>query len=266
MPNPTSRRDARKLIRAPSKEFLLVLLAICVGLLGCFGYSILFVSSRGSVTALTVSGWHLKHIGLAVHNYAAAHHNQLPPAVVADKAGRPLYSWRVVLLPYFDEDDCNAIHKEFHLDEPWDSDHNITLSRRTPGVYRSPLTRREDEVGLTFYQAFTGPGTAFERPGLTWNDFPDGTSNTFLAAEAAEQVPWSKPADLVYDPDGPLPKLGGWFSKPIYWGRSNIVTGKIPGFNVCLADGSWLFIPSDTDATALRARITRNGGEQLGPP
>jgi hypothetical protein len=125
------------------------------------------------------------------------------------------------------------------------------------------MIRPEEDVGLTFYQAFTGPGTAFERPELTWHDFPDGTSNTFLAAEAAVQVPWSKPADLVYDPDGPLPELGGWFSRPIYWGRSNIVTGKIPGFHVCFADGSWRFIPADTDEATLRAWITRNGGEKL---
>jgi hypothetical protein len=93
MPDSTSPGSTQKSNRAPSTEFLLVLLAIFVGLLICFGYSILFVSARGSVTARTMSGWHLKHIGLAVHNYAEAHHNQLPPPVVVDKAARPLYSW-----------------------------------------------------------------------------------------------------------------------------------------------------------------------------
>jgi hypothetical protein len=37
------------------------------------------------------------------------------------------------------------------------------------------------------------------------NDFPDGTSNTFLFAEAANAVPWSKPADMAVTPNGPLP-------------------------------------------------------------
>src|SRR6516225_7607985 len=108
MPNPLSPRDARKATRGPSKEFWLFLLAIGVGLLGCFGYSILFVNSHGSAAARTISSWNLKLIGLAIHNYAEAHHNELPPAVVTDKVGRPLYSWRVVLLPYFKDDDCSA--------------------------------------------------------------------------------------------------------------------------------------------------------------
>jgi hypothetical protein len=33
----------------------------------------------------------------------------------------------------------------------------------------------------------------------------DGTSNTFLFAEAQTPVPWSKPADMVIAPNGPLP-------------------------------------------------------------
>ena len=41
--------------------------------------------------------------------------------------------------------------------------------------------------GLTRYQVFVGPGTGFERPGLTLeDDFPDGLGNIMLAVEAAE--------------------------------------------------------------------------------
>ena len=59
-----------------------------------------------------------------------------------------------------------------------------------------------------------GKGTAFEgTQGLSLeNDFPDGTANTILVVEAGEAVPWTKPADLAYDPDGPLPPPGGVFS------------------------------------------------------
>jgi hypothetical protein len=32
-----------------------------------------------------------------------------------------------------------------------------------------------------------------------------------MVVEAAEAVPWTKPADLPYDPKQPLPKLGGMF-------------------------------------------------------
>src|SRR5262249_30213999 len=116
---------------------------------------------------------------------------------------------------------------------------------------------------LTFCQVFTGPGTPFEikeGPRLT-QDFPDGTSNTLLIAEAAEPVPWTKPADLVYDPDGPLPGLGGVFKG----GSPLSGAPRTVGFTVAGADGSVRFcyhpyLPSEA---AIRSAITRNGGEPV---
>jgi hypothetical protein len=39
--------------------------------------------------------------------------------------------------------------------------------------------------------------------------FPYGTSNTLLFVETGEPVPWTKPAELPFDPVGPLPALRG---------------------------------------------------------
>ncbi len=62
----------------------------------------------------------LQQIGLAMHNYHDRH-KTFPPAYTVDKAGKPLLSWRVLILPYLDQE---ALYKEFHLDDPWDSVHN----------------------------------------------------------------------------------------------------------------------------------------------
>src|SRR5438067_2250340 len=63
---------------------------------------------------------HLLQIGLALHRYYQAH-GGLPPAAVQSKDGRPLYSWRVLVLPYLEE---QALYEQFDLDEPWDGPHN----------------------------------------------------------------------------------------------------------------------------------------------
>jgi hypothetical protein len=89
-----------------------------------------------------------------------------------------------------------------------------------------------------------GPGPRFPA------DITDGTSNTILVAEAATAVPWTKPDELIYDPNGPLPPLGGHF------------TG---GFQVVMADGSVHWVSKSVSETTLRAAITRGGGEVLGP-
>ena len=75
-----------------------------------------------------------KQIGLAIHNYIAVH-DSFPPAFTQDKAGKPLLSWRVLILPYLEQD---ALFKEFHLDEAWDSPHNKALIARMPVTYRCP--------------------------------------------------------------------------------------------------------------------------------
>ena len=57
----------------------------------------------------------MKQLGLAMHSYAATH-GRLPPAVVYGKDGQPLYSWRVLLLPFIEQ---SELYQQFHLDEAW---------------------------------------------------------------------------------------------------------------------------------------------------
>jgi hypothetical protein len=206
-------------------------------------------------------GWansthHLHYIGLAMQLYYVKH-DQLPPAVVRDKEGRPLYSWRVLLLPYLDMEDR---YREFKLDEPWDSPHNKKLLDYTPWCYR-PARGANDGPGLTRYQVLVGPGTAFEKEGQQWADFPDGRENTLLVVEAGEPVPWSKPADLAYDPARPLPPLGGVFTKPVHFFGFEV--GRREGFATAFADGTIRFLDARTEEATQRALITRNGGEPV---
>src|SRR5207245_486756 len=94
-------------------------------------------------------------------------------------------------------------------DEAWDSPHNQKLLAQMPKLFADPNVDTMEPA--TVYQAFAGPGAFFEgTKELSFGaDFPDGTSNTLMIAEAAKPVPWTKPEDLPYDPAKPLPKLGG---------------------------------------------------------
>ena len=116
--------------------------------------------------------------------------------------------------------------------------------------------------GETPWQGFVGPGTAFE-PGkkLTLaNDFPDGVSNTILVVEAQQQVPWSKPADLPYGPDIPLPPLGQSYPRRGDFPFCCPVQGE-PKYLACMADGTVLMIMADLSEERLRSLIVRNDGK-----
>ncbi len=187
----------------------------------------------------------LKQLALALHNYNDTYRS-MPPHAVYDPDGKPTLSWRVLLLPYLGQ---NALYREFRLNEPWDSAHNKKLLARMPAVFRAP-SDRPPPAGHTFYQAFVGKGAAFEgKKGLRLPaDFPDGTSNTMVLAEAARAVPWTKPDDLAYQPGKAPPELGGLFP---------------PGFHAAFVDGSVRFFRKPLKEATLHCYITRNGGEVI---
>jgi RNA polymerase sigma factor (sigma-70 family) len=198
----------------------------------------------------------LKMIGLAMHNYASIN-GHFPAAATTSADGKPLLSWRVAILPFLEE---NPLYNQFHLNEPWDSAHNKALLSRMPATY-APRVGADLRKGLTAFQAFVGPGALFEEgKGSGFAEILDGTSNTMAVAETAKPVPWTKPDDLPFDRNAPLPKLGG----------------ELPaeGLLVLFADGSVRYFAGKAlDDDIFRAAITRAGSEVVdinnlvvGPP
>ena len=200
----------------------------------------------------------LKEIGLALDMYRQDH-GRFPPSVVYSPDGRPLYSWRVLILPYLDQ---QWLYDEFDRNEAWDSPHNRELLARRPSVY-DPVGVATDPT-MTYYQVFNGAGAAFEgRQGLTLTDFPDGPERTLLVVEASDPVPWTKPIDLTYQRGTPLPPVGGVFK-----GKSQPSGfGDFDGCTVVFADTHVQFIPRESlGGAGFPALITRNGMEPNNDP
>jgi hypothetical protein len=189
----------------------------------------------------------LMSLALGMHEYLDQY-GLFPPAAILNKSGKALLSWRVLILPHVGEE---KLFREFKLHEPWDSPHNRKLLSRMPAVYAAPGVKTR-EPHTTFYQVFTGKDTMFEGPrGIRIVDVPDGTTNTILLIEAGPPVPWTKPADLVYDVKKPLPALGGVFPD---------------GFCLALADGSARFCKRRFHENVLRLMITRNDAQPFPGP
>ena len=76
----------------------------------------------------------LRVIGLALQSYHASY-GCYPPAYTTDVTGRPMHSWRALILPYAGEE---ALFQTYRLDEPWDGPNNSRLAGRMPAVYGCP--------------------------------------------------------------------------------------------------------------------------------
>jgi hypothetical protein len=217
----------------------------------------------------------LKQIGLAFHNYHAQHDRFPSPTMFGGQSGKVPYSWRVALLPLLDQQE---LYKQYNFNEPWDGPTNRALLDKMPAVYAYPgLDGRPSSTTESAYFVLTGPGTALStdspasgagmaaemeggiaagaNAGANAPPAPtvpqlslitDGTSNTLLVVEAKRAIPWTKPEDIPFAADQPLPRLGGFASR---------------GFDTLFCDGSVRFILDSIDENVLRALITRAGGE-----
>jgi hypothetical protein len=188
----------------------------------------------------------LKQIAIALHSYHDAM-GSLPPAAVVDKTGRPLLSWRVLILPYVEQ---GPLYQRFKLDEPWDGPTNKKLIDPMPKVFAAPFPTAA-KATETHYQAFVGRGAAFDLlKGPTLVQFTDGNSNTVLVGTAAKAVPWTKPDDMAFDPAGDMTTVLGFFPDVAH---------------VAFGDGSVRAVPKTITRQRLRALVTRAGGEVIGP-
>jgi hypothetical protein len=106
-------------------------------------------------------------------------------------------------LPYLEQD---ALYKNFKLDEPWDSEHNIKFSNVSIKTYMDP--RADLAPGMTTYKAIVGKDTAFPPvQGRKFAQVTDGLSNTIMVVAAGEPTNWAKPDDFEYEKDKKLPDL-----------------------------------------------------------
>ena len=162
------------------------------------------------------------------------------------------------------------LYQQFHLDEPWDSEHNKALIEKMPAVYASPaLSDALRAKGMTTYlapltrkppavfdpeeakRAAAGGQAIFDHPpGTKISAITDGTSNTIMVLEAHPKsaVIWSKPDDLVIDEKKLFAALDG---------QPNA------GFNAAFADGSVRFISEKVDPKVFWWMLLMNDGNPL---
>jgi|GEM_PF-1988834 len=192
-----------------------------------------------------------RQVALAMHNFESAY-KCFPPQSLTNERGERLLSWRVMMLQYLGE---MELYEQFHLDEPWDSPHNLPLASQMPRVFASDdpeLAADQLKRGVTCMVVPLTKDSFFGRPGpsLSFPDLKDGTSKTLMVVEVNSEhaVPWTKPEDVEFDPANPLAKV------------ARRAGGK---FVAAMMDGSVRLLSSDMPAETMNALLTIDGGEKV---
>jgi prepilin-type processing-associated H-X9-DG protein len=194
----------------------------------------------------------LKQIGIALHNYHDTY-GSFPPAYIADDEGRPIHSWRVLLLPFLENE---ALYEQYRFDEPWNGPNNIKLVEKMPTIFQCPSNRSEEKTHTTNYVVVVGPHTVW--PGeetVRFKDITDGTSNAWLVVEVADSgITWSEPRDLH------VLQMAQEINPPAGQGISS---KHIGGAQVLYADGSVRFIADASLREDIRRLLTIDDGEKV---
>ena len=204
-------------------------------------------SSRGASQRMECTN-NMKQIGLALHNYYDVH-NCLPPAYTVDEDGKPLHSWRVLMLPYVEQ---QHLYNQIRLDEPWDSEYNSQFHSYSIPTYSCPLAD-DAMTGTTAYSIVVGEETPFNgSEQRNFGNIADGTSNTIFLVERKTPVCWMDPTQEITFEEA---------CKGINVFGNEMGSPHAGGMNVCLFDGSVQFVSEATHPGVLRALFTCSGGE-----
>jgi type II secretory pathway pseudopilin PulG len=189
----------------------------------------------------------MKQINLALHNYADMK-KAFPAHANYSADGKPLLSWRVHILPFLEQ---QALYDQFHLDEPWDSEHNKKLIPLMPPEFLDPSSKWQPANGKTHYLGVVGEKMIFNGTdkGTTFAGIRDGTANTIMLVQVNDDraATWSKPDDWQFDEKNPL---------------NGLIPNMHPGtFLASFADAHVRAISGDVDLNWFKGALTRAGNE-----
>ena len=142
---------------------------------------------------------HLKQISLALLEYQDRY-GSLPPACTRDANGKPLHSWRRLILPFLGGEE---VYARYDFDEPWNGPNNSRLRANLPETFadrfRCPTGRSRS--GATNYFAVLGPRTLWpaQKPGRIANEMLESQPEVLVIEMPDSEVNWMEPTDIDVD-------------------------------------------------------------------
>jgi len=261
-PEPTNTPTERTNATGRSRSSFLVLATVIVaGLLGVgivAGLLIVLVfpavSTARSQAQKVKSADNMKLIAAAMFSYEADH-GRFPPAYFADEDGKPIHSWRVLLLPYLGPG-YDHIYEQYRFDEPWDGPNNVNLQYSMPAEYACPADSDARFQYETSYMVIVGDRTMFPGAASTRRaQMSDDVAYTIMLAQTPTTgVCWLEPRDL--DADQMRFEING---------RQGVEIGSrhSGGAHVVMANGESQFLNDDAPPDAIEAMTTISGNESI---
>lgn len=213
----------------------------------------------------------LREIALTIDNYRDFY-GSLPPPSVADADGKPLHSWRVLLIPFLEK---NWFMDEYVFEEPWDGPHNRRLHReffivedsrriditKIHNWYTCPAAPPSQGKFCTNYVMVVDPnvglasstslGTGYlSKQG--WRETKRAGAELMIVEIHDSDIHWMEPRDLSVTE---MSFMINDSRKP------SISSLHVGGAFVILKDGTIEFLDEETTESRIREMVTRSVGK-----
>jgi hypothetical protein len=249
-----SLSEARLGTKVPRKRFsrraaiiALVWFVICSGSLTLL---VRAIQAARETARCQTCGCNLKLLALGLHFFDTAS-GSLPPAYLCDEKGKPIHSWRALLMPFIG---AYSWRRTYSLKEPWDGPNNAKLGLRACSGFQC-RSRRDSSWSTVDYVAVVGPDTMWpgrERVGMA------GNKDTILLIEMPD-------SDYRFlEPRSPtVEEFMAKITSPTGKGIRSI---HPRGLAYVTVGGDVDWFPPDTDPQTIRKRLKRDPKSTIFPP
>ena len=213
----------------------------------------------------------LHQIAVALQAYHQAN-GCFPPAYIADKNGKPMHSWRVLILPYMDQD---ALYKTYDFTATLGRAEEQEATRHSPlRVYVCPSDPNVRAPGAHPDQLCCRSGTERRlgrREAEEAHGFRQGCVPHDHVVEVTNSgISWAEPRDLSLDTLGAADGKSPALALTSDHGRREeffFTYDYVSGVNVAMADGSVRFLRTGNRSPEDLRKILQIGGfkeEEIG--
>jgi hypothetical protein len=192
----------------------------------------------------------LATISLLLQNYARIKHH-FPPSTLLDSQGKPLHSWRLLVLETAGAP-LDSLFQQADLTVPWNHARNKHLHDLMPGFYRCP--NHGSDSADTSYLAIVGPGTTFPIGSTTRPSEITDDMTLQIGETTRKGVCWLAPVDLD------VRNMGFTVDCP----AGDCLSSHDPsGAGALYVDGTRRRVTANTPPEILRAATTIHGGKRI---
>ncbi|MDR0610675.1 MAG: DUF1559 domain-containing protein [Planctomycetaceae bacterium] len=174
------------------RSFTIIELLVVIAIIGILIATLLpHISASREINRCRTCIDRMKQIGIALRQYHDVY-KVFPPTSTFDAEGKPLHSWRTLILPYLPDPEDKSKFEGIHMDKSWDHELNETFHNSMPRCFQCP-SHAPDNTPITIYKMINGDKTA---AGVSLSSMKRKPSEVVLLIEVGQPVAWMSPNDF----------------------------------------------------------------------